>query len=93
MADPFAGEAGRAEGARRQLAARALHDTWDRLGNIACPVLIAGGRYDGQAPPARQEAMASRIRDARLRLFEGGHRFLQQDPAALPAIIAFLEEG
>ena len=33
-ADPFAGEPGRAIGARRQLEARAEHDTWDRLGRI-----------------------------------------------------------
>jgi 3-oxoadipate enol-lactonase len=92
-ADPFGGEAGRAAGARSQLAARALHDTWDRLPAITCPVMIAGGRYDGQAPPERQEAMAGRIPGAVLRLFEGGHRFLQQDPVALPAIIAFLEDG
>lgn len=93
MADPFAGEPGRAAGARRQLDARAAHDTWDRLGRIACPTLIAGGRYDDQAPPDRQEAMAGRIPNATLRLFEGGHRFLQDDPAALPAVIAFLKEG
>ncbi|HVV93380.1 MAG TPA: alpha/beta hydrolase [Hyphomicrobiales bacterium] len=99
FADPFAGETGRAAGetgraagARRQLEARAGHDTWDRLDRIACPTLIAGGRYDDQAPPDRQEAMAGRIRGATLRLFEGGHRFLQDDPAALPAVIAFLEE-
>lgn len=89
-ADPFADEPGHAMGARRQLEARAGHDTWERLDRIACPVLIAGGLYDGQAPVARQEALASRIKGAELRLFAGGHRFMQQDPAALPAIMAFL---
>ena len=41
---PFAGEPGHAQGSRRQLEARKDHDTWDRLDQIACPVLIAAGR-------------------------------------------------
>jgi 3-oxoadipate enol-lactonase len=89
--DPYAGEPGRAMGARRQLEARAGHDTWDRLGQIACPVLIAAGRYDGIALPATQERMVERIRGAELRWFEGGHIFLIQDRAASPAIAAFLQ--
>ncbi len=89
-ADPFAGEPGRAMGARRQLEARAGHDTWDRLGQIACPTLIAAGRYDGVALPATQERMAGRIPAARLSFFEGGHLFMLQDRAALPAMIEFL---
>ena len=89
-ADPFAGEPGREMGARRQLEARAGHDTWDRLHQIACPVLIAAGRHDGIALPATQERMASRIRGARLSFFEGGHLFMLQDRAALPAMTEFL---
>lgn len=92
-ADPFADEPGHAEGARLQLEARAGHDTWDRLDQIACPVLIAGGRYDGVALPATQEKMAARIPGARLQMFEGGHLFMIQDRAANPAILAFLAEG
>jgi 3-oxoadipate enol-lactonase len=89
-ADPFAGEPGREMGARRQLEARAGHDTWDRLDQIECPVMIAAGRYDGIALPATQDRMASRIRGADLRFFEGGHLFMIQDRAALPAITEFL---
>jgi 3-oxoadipate enol-lactonase len=89
-ADPFAGEPGRETGARRQLEARADHDTWDRLGEIKCPVLIAAGRYDGVALPETQERMAGRIPNAELQFFDGGHMFLIQDRAANPAIIAFL---
>ena len=88
--DPYAAEPGRAMGARRQLEARAGHDTWDRLGQIACPVMIAAGRYDGIALPDTQERMARRIKGAELHWFEGGHLFMMQDRAALPAIIAFL---
>ena len=89
-ADPYAGEPGRAMGARRQLEARAGHDTWDRLGQISCPVLIAAGRYDGVALPATQERMAERIPGAQLRFFEGGHLFMIQDRTATPAMAEFL---
>ena len=91
--DPFAGEPGREMGARRQLEARAGHDTWDRLDQIACPVMIAAGRYDGIALPETQERMAGRIRGAELQFFEGGHLFMLQDRAALPAITAFLNQN
>ena len=91
--DPYEGEPGREEGARRQLEARAAHNTWDRLPDIACPVLIAAGRYDGIALPATQDKMVARIPGAELQWFEGGHMFMIQDRAAFPAIIAFLNAG
>jgi 3-oxoadipate enol-lactonase len=86
----IAPEPGAEEGARRQLEARAGHDCWDRLPRLAMPVLIAAGRYDAMAPLANQRAMASRIPNAQLEIFEGGHVFFLQDPRALPAIEAFL---
>ncbi len=89
-ADPFADEPGRAAGARLQLEARARHDTWERLGEIACPVMVAAGRFDGIALPETQERMAARIPGAKLNVFEGGHLFMLQDRAANPAIIDFL---
>jgi 3-oxoadipate enol-lactonase len=89
-ADPYAGEPGREMGARRQLEARALHDTWDRLSQIDCPVLIAAGRYDGIALPETQTRMAGRIPGVELRFFEGGHLFMLQDRTALPAMVEFL---
>ena len=82
-----------AMGARRQLEARAAHDTWDRLPQIACPVMIAAGRYDGIALPAAQEKMAARIPGAKLQVFEGGHLFIIQDRTAAPAMAAFLTES
>src|SRR5579871_88878 len=88
--DSYAAETGREMGARRQLEARAGHDTWERLGEIACPVMIAAGRYDGIALPATQERMQGRIRGSELHWFEGGHMFMIQDRAAHPAIIGFL---
>jgi 3-oxoadipate enol-lactonase len=77
-------------GALLQLQARAGHDTRDRLPTISCPTLVCGGRYDGIAPPANSEALASRIPGAELALFEGGHMFFIQDRAAWPTITEFL---
>ena len=91
--DGFAGEPGRATGARRQLEARAGHDTWERLGDIGCPTMIAAGQYDGIATTRAQENMASRIHGADLRYFDGGHLFMLQDRSAFPAMIEFLQSG
>ena len=90
-ADPFEGEPGHARGYRRQLEARSHHDTYDRLGEIVCPAMIAAGRYDGIALPETQHRMAARIPGAQLSFFEGGHLFMLQDRAANPAIIDFLK--
>ena len=77
-------------GARRQLEARAGHDTSDRLHAILCPTLVCGGRHDGIAPPANSEALAARIPGAELELYDGGHLFLIQDRSAWPRITEFL---
>ena len=74
-----------------QLEAREGHDVWDRLGAITCPALVGYGHYDGIAPVRNSTNIASRIRGAELRGYEGGHVFLFQDPAAFPAFIAFLQ--
>jgi 3-oxoadipate enol-lactonase len=79
-----------APGRRAQLAARRGHDVWDRLGAVACPTLVACGRYDPIAPMANSEAIASRITGAELRAYDGGHAFFVQDRSALPEIVAFL---
>jgi 3-oxoadipate enol-lactonase len=79
-----------APGFVRQLEARRHHDAWDRLPSISAPTLVAAGRYDGIAPLANSEALASRIPHAELAAFDGGHAFFVQDPAAWPAILGFL---
>ena len=89
--DAYAGEPGRAMGAQRQLEARRHHDTWDRLGDIHHPILICGGIYDGIALPATQEKLADRIPNAELKMFDGGHLFMIQDKAAIPAMLDFLK--
>ncbi|MCD9625461.1 alpha/beta fold hydrolase [Rhabdothermincola salaria] len=77
-------------GEREQAAARAHHDVWDRLARITCPTLVASGRYDGIAPLANGEAIASRIPGAELRVYEGGHGFFAQDRKAFPEVLDFL---
>jgi pimeloyl-ACP methyl ester carboxylesterase len=79
-----------ARGETEQLMARARHDVTDRLGAITCPTLVACGRYDGIAPVANGEAIAGRVPNAELRVYEGGHAFFVQDRAALPEILDFL---
>jgi 3-oxoadipate enol-lactonase len=79
-----------AEGLANQLAARAQHDTAERLGALSCPTFVCGGRFDGIAPPSNSEFLARAIPDARLSLYDGGHLFLLQDTSAMPDIITFL---
>ena len=85
-----ADEPGRHIGARRQLEARARHNTYERLPALRMPVYICGGRYDGIATPANLEAIQKQIPGARLELFEGGHLFFIQDPRAFDRIVSFL---
>jgi 3-oxoadipate enol-lactonase len=80
------------EGARLQLEARSRHDVWSRLDRIRCPTLVACGRYDGLAPAANSEAIASRITGSTLRRYEGGHLFALQDPRARAEIVSFLSD-
>ena len=78
-------------GLLKQLEARRHHDTHDRLGDIQAATLVAAGRYDGIAPLPNSEELAVRIPDAELAVFDGGHGFMLQDPAAWPAMAAFLQ--
>lgn len=81
----------RAAGFRRQLDARADHDTAARLGEIVAPTLVAAGRFDDQAPLPNSEYLAAHIPGARLYVADGGHLFMLQDPTAWPVILAFLQ--
>lgn len=74
-----------------QLEARRQHDVWDRLENISAPTFIAAGEFDGTAPMANSEALASRIVASTLHRYLGGHAFLAQDGRALPEILTFLK--
>jgi len=89
-ASPFLKEPGGITGITRQMEARSHHDTYDRLPSIRIPVLVCGGKYDGQASPEAVRNLHSQIAAAELRFFEGGHRFLSQDPEAYEVIAGFL---
>ena len=78
-------------GRENQLIARKQHNCWDRLDQIVAPTLICGGKYDGNARPESQEAMASRIQGAQLEMFDGGHLFIAEDRRAYSTIIDFLQ--
>ncbi len=85
-----ADEPGRQIGVRRQLEARARHNTYDRLPNLQMPVYICGGLYDGIARPLNLKAMQGQIPGSLLEMFEGGHLFYVQDLRAFDRIAAFL---
>ncbi len=95
LAQQMAGRAGadksaeQRRGEREQLLARSGHDVCARLGRVHSPTFVACGRFDGIAPPANSEAIASRIPGAVLRMYDGGHAFLAQDRAAFPDLVGF----
>jgi 3-oxoadipate enol-lactonase len=61
------------------------------MAEVATHTLVCGGVFDATAPPENLRALANRIPNARLAMFEGGHAFLFQDTTAWPAIATFLE--
>jgi 3-oxoadipate enol-lactonase len=82
-AEQIRGEAG-------QMEARRHHDVYDRLPRIACPTFVAAGRFDGIAPVSNSEAIAHQVPGSELHVYDGGHAFVGQDPAAFPEILDFL---
>ena len=74
----------------KQLLARKNHDTFSRLALINHPVLLAGGKYDGIAPPKNMRVLHKKIRGSVLRFFSGGHAFLSQDKKAYEIITDWL---
>jgi 3-oxoadipate enol-lactonase len=47
-------------------------------------------RPTGVAPVPNGQAIADRIPNRELRVYQGGHLFVAQDPAAFPEILDFL---
>ena len=82
--------ADQAQGRLLQLQARQAHDVLDRLHRVTCPTFVGSGSYDDIAPVANGQAIVDRIIDATLHVYDSGHLFLLQDPAAWPEIAAFL---
>lgn len=59
-----------------QIGAVMMHDTYDRLGEIAAPTLVMTGDADILIPPENSKILAEQIPQAELRLFPGcGHGF------------------
>lgn len=79
-------DAAQLDGLVRQLGARAGHDVVAHLGSIGQPTLVCAGRFDELAPLARSQFLVDQLADAMLRIFDGGHLFLLQDPKAFRAI-------
>ena len=79
-----------ATGRMLQLQARKGHDVLDRLHRITCPTFVASGRYDDIAPVVNGQAIAERVPGAEFHVYDGGHPFVMQDPAAWPDVEAFL---
>jgi proline iminopeptidase len=72
-------------------AGRELLDGWtvmDRLGEITVPTLIMAGRDDFLFPPEHQVALASGLRDSRLRIIErAGHNPHEERPTEVAAAV------
>lgn len=87
----FGDEPGHAIGASRQLAARAQHDTFERLPFITQRTLVLAGNRDGQAPVNAQKALAKRIPNSSFEIIEGSHGMLWESDLAFKAIIEFMQ--
>lgn len=85
-----AGEPNREIGAKRQLEARIDHDTYERLSQLTLPVLIAGGQFDGVAPPANLDAIHQQLEQSEIQFYQGGHDFYNHAPDAFQNMIRFL---
>jgi pimeloyl-ACP methyl ester carboxylesterase len=77
----------------RQVLAAAKHDTYDRLDQIACPVMIIHGSDDVMIPVRNAHLLKERIRHAELHVLEGmGHGYnLEAQAAADALVIDFLQ--
>ena len=76
-------------GLAKQLEARRLHDTWDRLPGLTVPTLVAAGRHDGHRP-AGQRRRAGRPHPGRRRSRCSRVATCPRGPHRLAAMIEFL---
>lgn len=78
----------------RRIAALLAFDVADRLGEVACPTLVAASRDDLLVPWTASETLAAGIAGARLWVTaEGGHGFTVTEPEAFnTALCGFLAE-
>jgi pimeloyl-ACP methyl ester carboxylesterase len=72
----------------RQVLAAAQHDAYDRLGQIACPVLIIHGSDDVLIPVGNAELLKQGIPHAELRVLRGmGHGYNLEAQAEADALV------
>lgn len=78
----------------RQIVAAAQHDAWDRLHEIACPVLILHGSHDVMIPPENARLMKDRIPHAELHILDGmGHGYnLEAQVEANALVLDFVRQ-
>jgi pimeloyl-ACP methyl ester carboxylesterase len=81
-------------GTAGQLLAVNGHDTWDRLPKVSAPTLVLHGSDDGIVPLANGRALAARIPNARLKVYDGArHVFFIERAAQFNAdVLAFLAD-
>ena len=87
--DEFMAEPGAREGAKRQLAARKEHNTFDRLGQIKAETLVLAGQFDGIAALTAQQAMADAVPASRLETVDAPHNVFLQNERTYRLITAF----
>ena len=66
----------------RLLEARRAHDCTARLDKITVPTTVIAGRFDTQARPEAQKALADALPNSSFHLFDAGHGVLFTDPTA-----------
>jgi 3-oxoadipate enol-lactonase len=75
-------------GWQAQAAAGAMHDAFDRIGDIAAPTLVIHGTEDAVVDPRNAELLAERIPGARLELLTGcGHLPFWEEPERFVSLI------
>jgi 3-oxoadipate enol-lactonase len=75
-------------GWQSQAAAGALHDAFDRLGEIKAPTLVIHGTEDAVVDPRNAELLAERIPGARLEPLRGcGHLPFWEEPERFASLI------
>jgi 3-oxoadipate enol-lactonase len=75
-------------GWQAQAAAAAMHDAYDRLGDIGAPTLVVHGTEDNVVDAGNADLVAERIPDARLEVFEGcGHLLFWEQPERFARVV------
>lgn len=88
----FANPSIRSGGYARLLHARAKHDCSKVVKDISNSTEVIAGKFDRQANPASQEALANSLPNARFHLFDAGHGVLFQSPQAVQCALDSIKQ-